>query len=389
VGKTSLMRFFEQQVTDGQVLFLNGQDPEIAQLFQKLSTIGHYLEVYLNPRMEGFLLLDEFQFIPGISTMLKLLTDKYAALRILCSGSSSLDILRQVEESLAGRARTIEVLSLSFSEYLFFTEPRLAGLYRSLNVDTEDSALTAPVSALLLEYLVYGGLPRAALTKNQEEKIEILDDIYQTYLLKDVRNYIDQGHTIGFNRMLRMLAAQIGGLLNVNSLSRDCGLSYRACEEYLAILEQMGIIVLLEPYYRNKRKVIGKMKKIYFCDLGLRNRIEKNFNAVDFRVDNGALFENYVMLELWRNRGTGGELSFYRTSDGAEVDFVLTRFSKKLAVECKFKNLNKPVSLAAFNHFCDDEAITDRYIVNRNLNGSYRGAKFLPGYLASYIRPLP
>jgi predicted AAA+ superfamily ATPase len=279
------------------------------------------------------------------------------------------------------------VLSLSLKEYLFFNEPRLAELYRTFDTDTEDSALTVPVDALLSEYLIYGGLPRAALTKNREEKIEILDDIYQTYLLKDVRSYISQGHTMGFNRMLRILASHTGNLLNINSLSRDCGLPYRACDEYLSILEQMGIIKLLEPYSLNKRKVIVKMKKIYFCDLGLRNRIENNFNDINFRPDNGALFENYVMLELWRNRGTGGDLQFYRTSDGAEVDFVLSRFGARLAAECKFKTLTKPVSLAAFNHFCDHEAITDRYIINRNLNTTHRAAKFLPAYLVPKINP--
>jgi predicted AAA+ superfamily ATPase len=129
------------------------------------------------------------------------------------------------------------------------------------------------------------------------------------------------------------------------------------------------------------------MKKIYFCDLGLRNRIEKNFNDINFRPDSGALFENYVMLELWRNRGTGGELQFYRTSDGAEVDFVLSRFGSKLAAECKFKTLTKPVSLAAFNHFCDHESITARYIINRSLNTTHRAAKFLPAYLVPKINP--
>jgi uncharacterized protein len=118
VGKTSLMRMFKYE---GSSLFLNGQDPEISGLFQKLSQIEDYLKAYLNPDLAGLLLIDEFQFIPGISTMLKLLTDKNEGMKILCSGSSSLDIHQTVEESLAGRLRVIEVLSLSFEEYLKFT----------------------------------------------------------------------------------------------------------------------------------------------------------------------------------------------------------------------------------------------------------------------------
>ncbi|GHV78409.1 ATPase [Spirochaetia bacterium] len=382
VGKTSIMESFSQ---DKQVLTLYGQDPETAQLFEKLSQLEKYLQVYLNPQLKGYLLVDEFQYIPGVSTMLKLLTDKHRDLKILCSGSSSLDILQQVEESLAGRVRTLEVLSLSFSEYLFFNDPKLAALYETLDMDTGSSPLTAPIEALFSEYLVYGGLPRAALTADREEKIQILDDIYQTYLLKDIRNYISQGDIVGFNKMLRLISLQIGNLLNVNEVSLTSGLPRKTCEEYLYILEQMGIIKLLEPYFVNKRKAIGKMKKVYFCDLGLRNLIEKNFNDIEYRPDRGALFENYTMLELWRNRGAAGELQFYRTSDGAEVDFILNRLSKKTAVECKFSALTKPVSLAAFNHFCDDEAIANRFILNRTLNTVYRDAKFLPAFLVDRI----
>ena len=109
-GKTSLMKMFN---FGGSSLFLNGQDPEISGLFEKLTSIEDYLKVYLNPDLKGLLMIDEFQFIPGISTMLKLLTDKNEGLKILCSGSSSLDIQQTVEESLAGRIRVIEVLSLS------------------------------------------------------------------------------------------------------------------------------------------------------------------------------------------------------------------------------------------------------------------------------------
>jgi predicted AAA+ superfamily ATPase len=141
---------------------------------------------------------------------------------------------------------------------------------------------------------------------------------------------------VAFNKMLRIISAQIGNLLNVNEVSLTSGLHRKTCEEYLCILEQMGIIKLLDPYFVNKRKAIGKMKMIYFCDLGLRNLIEKNFNDIECRPDRGALFENYAMLELWRNRGAAGELQFYRTSDGTEVDFILNRTLNTIHREARF-----------------------------------------------------
>ena len=106
---------------------------------------------------------------------------------------------------------------------------------------------------------------------------------------------------------------------------------------------------------------------------------------MDFRVDNGAIFENYVMLELWRNKSAGGTVHFFRTSDGVEVDFVLNNLREKIAVECKYKTMTKPVSLVAFNRFCDDETIQKRYIVNKNLNTTYNGVKYIQGFLVKTI----
>lgn len=382
VGKTSLMKIYD---SDKKALFLNGQDTEIATLFQKLSNIEQYLKVYLNEELDGLLIIDEFQYIDGISTILKVLVDRYERLKILCSGSSSLDILQKVEESLAGRVRIIEVLSLSFAEYLQFYDEKLYMLFQTLDLNTESTALTTPIEQVFAEYLIYGGLPRAALTKNKEEKVEILEDIYKTYLMQDVRNYIKTEHTVGFNRLLRLLAAQTGNLLNVNEVSRVAGLSYKICEEYLYLLEQMYIIKLISPYFLNKRKAISKMKKIYFCDLGLRNIIERNFNEITFRSDNGAIFENSIMLSLWRNKGAGGDLQFYRTADGAEVDFVWLKLSGNIAVECKYKTLHKPVSIQALNRFCEEENITQKFIVNINLNDVYNGAKLIQGFLTDKI----
>jgi hypothetical protein len=382
VGKTSIMKSCEW---DKNYLFLNGQDPEIATLFQRLSDIEQYLRVYLNDKLEGYLLVDEFQYIDGISTMMKLLTDKHDQLKMLCSGSSSLDILQHLEESLAGRVRTIEVLSLSFEEYLLFQDKNLHKLYLTFDGETETSALTDPVEKALSTYLLYGGLPRAALTDHPDEKIEILDDIYKTYLLRDVRNFVVNQDFVGFNKLLRLLASQIGSLVNVNEISRQTGLSYKKCEEYLYLLEQMYIIKLIEPYFTNKRKVISKMKKIYFCDLGLRNILDGNFNELTFRGDKGAIFENFVMLELWRSKKPGGSLQFYRTSDGTEVDFVLNQLKDILAIECKYKNLEKPVSIASLNNFCQAESIGKKFIVNRNLNVTHNNTKLIQGFLADRI----
>jgi hypothetical protein len=383
VGKTSIMKMYP---TEGfrNTLFLNGQDAEVAERFQKLSTIEQYLRVYLNKDLEGLLMIDEFQFVNGISTMLKLLTDKHERLKILCSGSSSLDILKNVEESLAGRVRVIEVLSLSFSEYLLFRDENLFRLQQTLD-DASDEALTGELQTAYQDYLIYGGLPRTALTTHPEEKTELLNDIYQTYLLNDVRRYVANEHFVGFNKLLRLLATQIGNLVNVNELSRESGLPYGDCETYIGLLQKMYVIKLIEPFFTNRRKVIGKMKKVYFCDLGLRNIIYGSFSEMPFRTDNGAIFENEILLELWRNRKADDSISFYRTQNGTEVDFVVEGSQRKSAVECKYKRFEKPVSIAALNGFCDEESISLRYVANLNAAFEHKGVQFVPGIIADRI----
>jgi len=381
VGKTSIMKSY---TASGSSLFLNGQDSEIAMLFEKLSTIEQYLSIHLNSELSGLLMLDEFQFINGISTMLKLLTDKHSDLKILCSGSSSLDILQPVEESLAGRVRVIEVLSLSFAEFLFFKNPGLFKLQQSIDF-TESNALTAPLDNLLNEYLIYGGFPRVVLAENPTDKIELLNDIYQTYLMRDVRMYIANEHFVGFNKLIRLLSMQIGNLFNINELSKECRLPYKKCEEYMYLLQQMYIIRLIEPFHTNKRKSISKMTKIYFYDLGLRNIIYNSFNEPEYRVDNGSIFENYVLLELWRKRRANGTVQFFRTQSGSEVDFVTTQKSEKNAIECKFKRIEKPVNFPHLSSFSTDEGIEKQFVVNLRINGFHNGIQYVSGIVVDRI----
>ena len=160
---------------------------------------------------------------------------------------------------------------------------------------------------------------------------------------------------------------------------------YTDCENYVDLLQRMYVIKLIEPFFTNRRQVIGKMKKVYFCDLGLLNIIYGNFNEMPFRTDNRAIFENEILLELWRNRKADETISFYRTQNGTEVDFVTQSSQRKMAVECKYKRFENPVSVAALNGFCDDEGISLRYIANINALFENAKVKFVPGIVCDRV----
>jgi len=381
VGKSSLLKMLASE----ESIIFDGQDIEHTELFQQYSTIENYLKINLNPDISGTIFIDEFQYITNISVILKLLVDRNPNLKIIVSGSSSLDIRQKVEESLAGRVRIIEVFSLSFQEYLLFKDKSLFLLYSRYSYDTELTIINKKILSLFNEYLIFGGLPRAALADKSVDKIEILDDIYKTYLLKDVRSYIRGEDFIAFNKLLKILASQIGNMLNIHKLSGTINLSYARCEEYLDILQQMYILRLLPPYVSNKRREITKMKKVFFLDIGLRNIIYNSFNDMEYRVDNGALFENYVYLELLKNTDKSFNFYYYRTKDGAEIDFIVNNHYSLIPIEVKFKNYDKPKKIRALSSFCERENLPLSYVVNRNLAYNYDGMVYVPGTLAGLL----
>ncbi len=381
VGKSSILKMI---ATKGSIIF-DGQDIEHSELFQQYSTIENYLKINLNSEISGTIFIDEFQYIFNISVILKLLVDRNPDLKIIVSGSSSLDIKQKVEESLAGRVRIIEVFSLSFHEYLLFKDKSLYLLYSRYSQNTKISIINKRILSLFDEFLIFGGLPRAALADRAADKIGILDDIYKTYLLKDVRSYIRGEDFIAFNKLLKLLSTQIGNMLNVHKLSDTINLPYARCEEYLDILQQMYIIRLLPPFVSNKRREITKMKKVFFLETGLRNIIYNSFSDMEYRVDNGALFENYVYLELLKKSDKSYDFHYYRTKDGAEIDFIVNNHYSIIPIEVKFKSYNNPKRIRSLTGFCERENISLSYVVNKDLSYNYEETFYVPGSLTGLL----
>ena len=365
VGKTTLMGMFE---TKGKRLTLNGQETETAAMFKNISIIEQYLKSYLNKNLKGCLLLDEFQYIINLYEIVDVLIEKYKDLKIICSGSSSVEAM-SLRKLLPCKTKIIEVLPLSFEEFLMVKDKKL---YKILQDKNRGLDLMQLFSNMFNEYMTYGGMPRIAFLNGETEKQAELENLLK-FMKKSSEHH-------SFIALLKYLAMQTGNMVNINAISAEIGVSYRKCEEYMNRLEQGYIIKMTEPYVSDKRKSITKMKKVFFCDTGLRNMIVKNFNSMDFRLDNEAIFKNYIMLELWRNKQADGTIRFFKTSDGTEVDFVLDNITEKIAVNCKYKTMSKPTNLVAFTRFCDDENIQKRYIVNKNLNMIHNDVKFVQGY---------
>ncbi len=257
VGKTSILKSYKTNFT---TVHLDGQHPDTQNLFSDIIIITDYLKINLNETLSGLLIIDEFQMINRISSTLKILVDNYSGLKILCSGSSSLDIIQQVEESFAGRVRMINAYSLSFAENILFKGKSLYAEFEKYDSNTNTAVISGQIKQILNNQLLYGGMPRVCLTNKPKEKIQILDDIFKTYLLRDVKSYVRNRDSVGFNKLLANLAIQTGNLVNINKLSRTTGLTYNKCEEYIYLLEQMYIIKMVSPYKSNAKKISVEAK---------------------------------------------------------------------------------------------------------------------------------
>ena len=384
VGKTSLMEMF---VEEKKHYWLNGQNPETAALFESFSTIERYLKLNINNNIDGLLVIDEFQFINDISLYLKLLCDKYKKLKVLCSGSSSLNILQNVEESLAGRIRLINVYPLSFDEYIKFQDVDLWKKFNKCNIEDDINLMFPEIPEMLREYLTYGGLPKVALVFNKEEKEELLNDIYQTYLLKDVRQFIQNQHFLAFNKLLKILSSQTAGLININEISNTIQLPYKKCEEYVSLLEQMFIITLVYPYTTNLRKEITKMKKVFFCDIGLRNIVYNSFNDINIRIDKGQIFENFVYMQLLK-KYKSREIFYYRTKDNTEIDFILNTATEGIIpVEVKFTEYKEHKKIRAISEFAKINEFSTSYIINKNLINQTEHQHYVQPYKIYELMP--
>lgn len=154
-----------------------------------------------------------------------------------------------------------------------------------------------------------------------------------------------------FNRLIKLLAGQLGQLVNIDELASGLSIDRETVERYIFALEQTFIIKRLTPYFKNSRQEIIKANKIYFLDNGIRNLALENFAFLEQRIDKGQLLENAIFSELlFCQRNKMGKLHFWRTKQKTEIDFVVEEGRELLPIEVKF-TLAKEKVTTSFNNF--------------------------------------
>jgi len=317
-GKTTILKQLQAilEKETRNIYFLNLEELEYLELLnQSPKNIFKIFSLDLNQK--NYLFIDEMQYLKNPSNFLKYLYDEYQGkIKLLVSGSSAFYLDKKFKDSLAGRKKVFYVFTLSFKEFLRFkNEDALA----QKNFQTLSLKEREKYSFYYQEYIIYGGYPRVVLAPLQEKE-DLLREIAFSYIKKDIYEANIRQEEM-FYKLFKILASQIGNLVNSSELAALLGISKTAIDNYLYVMQKSFHLCLLRPFFKNVRKELSKMPKVYFYDLGLRNFFVRNFNSFAVREDKGPLLENAVFRQL-REKYDEESLKFWRTIQKNEIDFI-------------------------------------------------------------------
>lgn len=372
VGKTTMMTMYRNNIAkEFRQFYFNLENIASLNICQSLDNLATFLRENGTDieKQKVFLIIDEFQYIKNATKLFKMLYDLYPKVFVLASGSSSIEIQKHLKESLAGRKKVYNLYSLSFEEFIRFKSEQ--GYQRFSKFDFHDvasSVLGMYNQRYLEEYLLFGGYPKVSLIKDESEKIEELQDIYNSYILKDIKALIKGEEISAYNNLLKVLASQIGNLLNINELSNTLKTGRRFVTKYLNILKQTFVIELISPFHSNKRTEISKMPKLYYLDNGIINFALGNFGKIACRPNLGCFVENFVFNEIMKHKPIQYRLHFWRTKLGTEIDFILAGNDELIPIEVKWQQkMSKPtIPKSYFSFFTEHENINRAIIVTKD-----------------------
>ncbi len=344
VGKTTLLKRLFPDFS----YFLFDEKP-IREIFESYS-FGVYRR-FLKDQKKIF--LDEVHLLSDPGRAIKILYDQLPKAKIVITGSSSLQIRAKTGEGLVGRGFYYFLYPLTFEEYLYQAgvEEKISSriIEKILTQDSSETLKKYDLRYFLQEVLEFGLYPE--MVSNPRDK-RYLRNLMETFVFKDIFELELLENRQAAKQLLRLLAYQIGSLVKYEELAQRLGMSSKTVRRYIDIFEDTFIIFRVYPFFRNKRREIGKAPKVYFWDVGLRNALINNFDPLEIRSDVGALFENFVIAEVKKlisYLDLDYELNYWRLKGGTEVDMVLS--SSKQIIGCEIKFRSGKVSRAFLNYY--------------------------------------
>ena len=316
VGKTTMLQKLMEGTDRGYVSLDDLNERNIAKTDPEL-----FLQLYKPP-----VLIDEVQYAPELFTYIKIYVDKHRKTGdFWLTGSQAFQLMRGVQESLAGRVAVLSLTSLSQAEiYGGNLEPFLVDM-ENLSARSRERK---PASIGEIFNRIYKGSMPAVISGQNKNRQIFYSSYLTTYIERDVRLLSDSIDALKFLRFITAVAARCGQMLNIADIARDADINQKQGKDWLGILETLGIIFYLHPYSNNLRKRLVKTPKLYFFDTGLVCYLTKWSSAetLESGAMNGAILENYVVSEIrksYLNSGQEAFIYYYRDKDAKEIDIIL------------------------------------------------------------------
>ena len=332
VGKTTLLKnMLESVSTEKKVQFWNCDESDVRQFLSEANSAK--LKSFVGN--SDFIVIDEAQRVKDIGLTIKLLHDSFPNVQLAVTGSSSLDLSNSINEPLTGRKFEYNLFPFSTNELVNHTS--MLEEMRQLQ-----------------NRLVYGFYPD--VVNNPGEEKEILTNIVNSYLYKDVFEFQDIRKSSVIEKLVQALALQVGSEVSFNELGNLLGIDTVTVQRYVDLLEKAYVIFHIRSFSRNVRNELKKSIKIYFYDNGVRNSVISNFSPIELRSDIGALWENFLISERIKNNAYHNKHAnyyFWRTTQKQEIDFIEEVDQNLFAYEFKYnpKKANSKCPLTFSNNY--------------------------------------
>jgi len=349
-GKSTWIREVLTRFED-PILILHAEEPRIRELAQSPALALAALSEVLSP--ETLLLFEEIQHLAEAPLFIKGLVDLDRTRRIVATGSSSFAFSARTRESLAGRARRTQLLPFSLQEVAALVPAGLTPAVRDLQLRD-----------LWERLVVTGGYPEPWFDPDPTTALHYL---VEAFVLKDTSDLHQIERPAVFRKLLELAAADVGNLVNLTGWAGLSQASRNTVGRYLEIAEEAHVLRLVPPFAEGKRAEITGTPKVFFLDNGLRNAVFGGFQASRERADRGALWENAVFNELAKRLELLDEIRFWRSKNGTEVDFVVRRGERMVAVEVKAAELVRPIVSRGTHSFLEAYRPACLGVVNASL----------------------